>query len=788
MDEITESSDVRPAEQIMDDNYDQMVSWILDFRNHILDENPQLTNAPLLRRGSNPDGMPLEHAFCGFWKYIEAADAKNDAGTCACTRLPAAETCPQCNLVRYCGRLCMEQHIRDHQQLCKSVLCRHPFNSFSCLPADRNLGKKFDLPETHVHLPTLNNPPFPVYGLLQDLAIEGSPLSYSPAPVAPSLSSSVMRLPKHLRFFFPCAYDLRNVLVTVCQIPENYKYRVTLFINSAECILAVRDVLILELLRRHGLDGIDAALALWFSTALTTVQDFLVLKAIRQIIRSSESNDGIDHSLRYQCLFPSSSTGSFLRADLCKSMVNLLYGIASCTFGDDFEPRRQYWQREEEHKDKEAKIACALPAHLASWSRYYTQGLSLPFGAWNAHFLRPNRLRYSTSMDFITRYRNDVICGWNIQQLIASGFVHGASPMDLYGCLFFHVRDLMETFMRRISSCSIELRVTQFEPGKFAQILQKSSVKFHRIDACALAHYNMTHSSELSSTDRPELPVDVRRYLHKLELQRLVSDPKPNLTLSGTVEVFGKLLGEDASDAWPSLLLTASLDWASKVREEITTEQQLLVECSSAVDSSYHTACLHAQYAQDQRYPNLMCCLKDLLGKHFLSYVKEFNVDENVKQITGLERKSKHQIISPNCIPMKPRSRVENDRLHYFNLLFNGFTFLEQFQEWGWPSKGKVDATLEAISALQDLSSGRASGEIVDQTTTILETNEFTSEVVPEAVDGLMQLILEKPVADEITSPPDLELSLAPSWLRHSDTSGHSLVDDQPAKDAAAKY
>ena len=77
----------------------------------------------------------------------------------------------------------------------------------------------------------------------------------------------------------------------------------------------------------------------------------------------------------------------------------------------------------------------------------------------------------------------------------ASGVRHGIHPNDIYGCLFFHVKDEFEEFARRIERYKIDIHLTQFDATALSETVSKGLMKpwgpgcFDRIETSNMADY-----------------------------------------------------------------------------------------------------------------------------------------------------------------------------------------------------------------------------------------------------------------------------------------------------------
>jgi len=83
--------------------------------------------------------------------------------------------------------------------------------------------------------------------------------------------------------------------------------------------------------------------------------------------------------------------------------------------------------------------------------------------------------------------------GWSIPVVQASGKRHGVNPNDIYGCLFFHVKDEFENFARRLRDFDITIHITAFDARTISKSISLDEFKpfgnncFDRIETSNMA-------------------------------------------------------------------------------------------------------------------------------------------------------------------------------------------------------------------------------------------------------------------------------------------------------------
>jgi hypothetical protein len=87
--------------------------------------------------------------------------------------------------------------------------------------------------------------------------------------------------------------------------------------------------------------------------------------------------------------------------------------------------------------------------------------------------------------------------GWDIGAALKTGEACGASPMDLYGCLFFYIKSRLREFASRVQKFCVHIRVTQLDASILSEYLSnnrlstfwKTPAFFDRIETSNVADY-----------------------------------------------------------------------------------------------------------------------------------------------------------------------------------------------------------------------------------------------------------------------------------------------------------
>ncbi|KAF7982161.1 hypothetical protein HWV62_29923 [Athelia sp. TMB] len=144
---------------------------------------------------------------------------------------------------------------------------------------------------------------------------------------------------------------------------------------------------------------------------------------------------------------------------------------------------------------RDRHLAGLEPAHRVAWTHHRQTGILAPFSAKTSHLTEPNRLLFAPDGEWLTLDNADPVEGWDVSAVLASGERHGIHSNDIYGCLFFHIKDEFEEFARRIERFKIDIHLTQFDATALSETISKGLMRpwgpgcFDRIETSNMADY-----------------------------------------------------------------------------------------------------------------------------------------------------------------------------------------------------------------------------------------------------------------------------------------------------------
>lgn len=287
--------------------------------------------------------------------------------------------------------------------------------------------------------------------------------------------------------------DLRNAISTVNHLPSDYQGQCKILLNDRDPFIFARNAIILLLLLDPTgsiEDAAETATNVTYSVRLPPRDAGKVNEIALQILSHTMSSRNSDTAV-----FPIQGGGSVeMRA--ANDILAVLYHLSQSNYTVDdarqallnarMHPSRQ------DYRDRQ--YDALKPSHRVAADHFWRNGIALPFGAHDEHFTEPNRYvlslldlfllyacgtfnyfqrtMFTPAGDYLLRDSSDPLAAWNMQEMIESGLRHGASDQDIYGCLFFYVKEQYAEFSRRIRDFKVEITVTAMDASVLASMIR----------------------------------------------------------------------------------------------------------------------------------------------------------------------------------------------------------------------------------------------------------------------------------------------------------------------------
>ncbi|KAI0172646.1 hypothetical protein GGR52DRAFT_545542 [Hypoxylon sp. FL1284] len=398
--------------------------------------------------------VPVTPTACANWKD----------GNSVCPR-EGTQACSNCKLVLYCGRECQAKHWGKHKKSCKSRLMNTGW-----LPAwDREGRLQYLTPfdssfgmDKHLWGNT------PATDILQLHRNEG--ISYH----------------QDVRLLLAASGDLRNVVKTIQNLPNDFGHQVIVTINDLEPCITIRNAILLLLALTSLEDESDQtsteALAevlihVWYSAMITG--DILqrlqsgVKPLIERVCEESASKEPGDIVAKTW----SFKSGASLRLVLTKEQ----WGRVS-TFLDIPEhltpeaargirhrivlaPQREDYRDRWFFKD-------VTPSMRVAKERYREDGLVLPFGHPRLGFDYPNPTLFLDGRYWPINDKIDPLRGWPPNEVRITRY---RAVEDVYGRFLLYIRGVLLTFIRKIATGKVQFQLFNTDATELAQHLEEGT-------------------------------------------------------------------------------------------------------------------------------------------------------------------------------------------------------------------------------------------------------------------------------------------------------------------------
>ncbi|KAJ7230408.1 hypothetical protein GGX14DRAFT_583140 [Mycena pura] len=414
-----------------------------DIKDRGADKFESLEGLMSFSMGSGPNGSTVSHLMCG-----------NVSNTKSCSGR-GVNVCTKCRLVKYCSEKCKMQHWSKHRSH-----CTHQYLSEKWQPSWVTEGRDPIFSYVSDSM-TLYRPTFDFWGdipamdCLQLDTNEGMD-EYDPLD--------------DLKLCFAASGGFRTLIRTVNSLPSDYAGYCDILLNDINPVLLNRSLVILFILLSSGPSLEEAAefsAHLMYSAALPGAGAEYVKRCVDFIYGAGGE---FEADLSFQrCLDTRGegkvysvqpSTGIKRLLEMCHSRYPLsdaLKSMKDITLASD-------------HLDLREKCFAALhPSHRMAFQRFRETGVLAPFSHNIANFTEPNRLLFSPHGAWLVPEDANPLFGWDVSDVKYSGIKHGASPEDILGCLFFHVKNELREFAKRVRELRIDIHVTSFDAGLLAK-------------------------------------------------------------------------------------------------------------------------------------------------------------------------------------------------------------------------------------------------------------------------------------------------------------------------------
>ncbi|KZP09098.1 hypothetical protein FIBSPDRAFT_900738 [Athelia psychrophila] len=345
-----------------------------------------------------------------------SAPACTNTGTLACSK---------CMLVKYCGKACQLTHWSKHRRD-----CGHPQLKADWQPAwaTENRQPAF-INEGPQHVAFGRN------ANQNATYVWGNVTAIDCLNVARNEGSAARTA--DFKLCFAASGDIRNMVQTINGLPSDYSGKCDILFNDKNPIVV----------------NPDLAAHFMYSAALSPVASAHLDRCVFILYGQGIIQDG--QTFAEGSLPTRGKLALHMKAMIEDTKDFLRMPLSAYTFEDAMKNMRSAMLHPSRADHRDRHLVSLTPGHRMAWTRHTQTGVLGPYSANTSHLTEPNRLLFASDGEWLTLDSANPLEGWDISAVLASGKSHGINPNDIYGCLFFHVKDEFEEFARRIERFDI---------------------------------------------------------------------------------------------------------------------------------------------------------------------------------------------------------------------------------------------------------------------------------------------------------------------------------------------
>ncbi|PBK87152.1 hypothetical protein ARMGADRAFT_939469 [Armillaria gallica] len=398
-------------------------------------------------------------------------------------------SCSGCFLVRYCSKECQLKHWGSHKYDCKNIL-RSP--SWSPAWVREKRTPKFVDGDSDSAPPGMPQGAPPIFGM--GLILWGNISAIDIVNAIDNEGVAEIRN-RDLSLAFVASGDLRNMVRTINKLPRDYNGTIKIVLNDFNPIVVCRNLMILSILGIvEDIEAAEHALHLWYSIFQPLSYQTRVLVPVMEseIFRNFNGTPVQLTPTTTMCTTFSADTIAFLLDQLRPKdrdpavANNALNDIMNAPERVDY--RDRYYAR-------------LKPSHRLALKQWRSYGLVLPFGAIDAHMAIPNPWLFTHDDRLMLNDSAHPFDGWDFDEMFNAGKAHGTTEEDLFGCLFFYVKDQLVEFSKRLRRFKIQIYVSDEDARQLPKTLNSHSTfpqSFDRVEASNITDKNYVGMSVLS--------------------------------------------------------------------------------------------------------------------------------------------------------------------------------------------------------------------------------------------------------------------------------------------------
>ncbi|KAF1812296.1 hypothetical protein P152DRAFT_487845 [Eremomyces bilateralis CBS 781.70] len=381
----------------------------------------------------------------------------NQSASASCQN-EGKSACSACRMVLYCNQSCQRSHWSDHKKDCKSPMMKPTWT-----------------PSWHIEnrTPTFinnNAQPYTSFG--------GGKYLWGNVPAIDVLAlknNEGLEYGKDLSLLFAASGDIRNVLKTIASLPTTYNMQLAITLNDHELDIVARNAIMLILLLavEEPETAVDCVVHTWYSAQISKTHLDLLDTTVRPLLQDMctkivEKPDG--KLLAKTWHFGKRGIRIALTKQAWIATLSYLDMPAELTSERAHKVRTAVTLAPERKDHLERHLFAQAPARRVGFMKFRQDGILLPFGHSRHAYNIPNPTFFQSSNTWLLKDAADPTAGWSHKDVWNTSI--GSVYNDVYGKLYFHVKDVLTSVHKRLRSLEVVFHLFQLDARELTDHLK----------------------------------------------------------------------------------------------------------------------------------------------------------------------------------------------------------------------------------------------------------------------------------------------------------------------------
>ncbi|KAI0114102.1 hypothetical protein GGR51DRAFT_505493 [Nemania sp. FL0031] len=356
----------------------------------------------------------------------------------------ASLACKACLMVSYCSKRCQTAHWPDHRKDCQSPLLKGTWK-----PRWMTQNRQ----------PTFSNDSM----VQMTLGAFNRLLGNVPAiDVIQLAKNEGLNFQQPLDLLFAASGDLRNVVLSVADLPPDYRSPLTIIINDLEFDIVARNLifLLIMFIEENPNTAAEAMLHVWYSTLVTEPCYNLLQERLKPMVEEVCSKIAEKNSralLEKTWNFGNSSLQIVLTREAWMKLPSY-FDVPSGLTKEVAHTVRQASMNGPFHDDLVDRVILKMsPTMAIGMIKYHEDGVLVPFGQSHDAFTVPNPTVFDSTLELSMIDLANPLAGWSMKTFLSNKA--GPAKRDAYGQLYHYLKRVFTKFHFRLRSNEVSFEL-----------------------------------------------------------------------------------------------------------------------------------------------------------------------------------------------------------------------------------------------------------------------------------------------------------------------------------------